>query len=185
MRFVGHYVLPLVLAAPGLVAASEPVCGSLPWKFGMSQEQVRMVAECGPYASFRNGDLETYRGVFAGQERNFQFFFKEGHLRRIGVYAYEGTNSEAAVKAFLQLYKDIYAQFGKIETPGLPELSMGEQGSEADFFSGVSKLLQASGKAQMAPYSQPSDSRVFASIRSGDVQGKTYYYVILYFDPRT
>lgn len=58
----------------------------------MSHAQVAAVEGFGPHRSFRNGDLETYNTIFDGRFENFQFFFRDDKLRRIGVYTFEGTD---------------------------------------------------------------------------------------------
>jgi len=78
----------------------------------MSQEEVLAVAECGPYKSFSNGDLETFSGVFDGKEENFQFFFSEKRLRRIGVYLYEGQDPKVGAKVWLALHGTMTRFFG-------------------------------------------------------------------------
>lgn len=186
MKILQHFLLLSALIGIGSQAlGADAECESLPWRFGMSQEQVRSVSACGPYKSFSNGDLETYRGVFAGRERNFQFFFSDGRLRRIGVYTYEGEDAEAAVRAYLQLYKEVSSLFGKVETPGYTGPDLIGPNGETTFLSSVSKLLASSGKVQMAPYSQPKEAFVFSSVMRREIERKTHYYVVLYFNERT
>lgn len=158
-------------------------CDSLPWKFGMSQEQVAAVTECGPYKSFSNGDLETYKGVFDGKEQNFQFFFKDNQLRRIGIYLYEGQDPAAGAKVWLILYGTMAKLFGSLETPDNASPATSETAAES-FEAKALEIVKRSGETQMAPLSQPSDASVFSSYMRREVGGEKYYYVVLYFDRR-
>lgn len=175
-----------VLTVLLLVQARLAEAGGLfPWQFGMSKEQVASFAEQGPYKSFKNGDLETYNGVFDGHKENVQFFFDEHGLRRIGVYVYEGTDPEAAAGGWRRAYVSLEKDFGTVEVPGMH----GGHPSEpltadvvATFGSVNTKLT---GKTQMAPVKQPSDMFVFSSFRRGVTEGTTYYYVTIYFDPHS
>jgi hypothetical protein len=42
--------------------------GLPPWQFGMTKEQVASFEQFGPYKSFKNGDLETYNGIYRGRK---------------------------------------------------------------------------------------------------------------------
>lgn len=158
-------------------------CDSLPWKFGMSQEEVAGITECGPYKSFSNGDLETYKGVFDGKEQNFQFFFADKQLRRIGVYLYEGQDSKGGAKVWLALYGTMAKLFGPLETPDnvAPATS---QIAATSFEAKALEMVESPGKTQMAPLSQPKDASVFSSFMRREVDGEKHYYVVLYFDRR-
>jgi len=155
----------------------------LPWKFGMSPEEVMGVTECGPYKSFSNGDLETYKGVLDGKEENFQFFFADKKLRRIGIYLYEGQDPVAGAKAWLALYGTISKLFGSIETPGNVSPAASEENS-ASFKAKALEIVQGPGKTQMAPLAQPKNAFVFSSFMRREVDGEKHYYVVLYFDRR-
>jgi len=149
----------------------------------MSPEEVTGITECGPYKSFSNGDLETYKGVFDGKEQNFQFFFKDNQLRRIGIYLYEGQDPVAGAKAWLALYGTMTKFFGPVETPdGAPPT--GSESNTAFFEAKALEIVQGLGKTQMAPRAQPKDAFVFSSYMRREVDGKKHYYVILYFDRR-
>lgn len=173
----------LVLFSWLLAGQAFAGCDSLPWKFGMSPAQVAGVTECGPYKSFSNGDLETYKGVFDGKEENFQFFFADNQLRRIGVNLYEGQDPEAGAKAWLELYVSMTKLFGPLETPGNFSPVASEKAANS-FRSKALSLVQEQGKTQMAPLTQPKDAIVFSSYMRREVGGENYYYVTLYFDRR-
>ena len=158
-------------------------CDSLSWKFGMSPEQVSGVTECGPYSFFSNGDLETYKGIFDGKEQNFQFFFADKQLRRIGIYLYEGQDPGAGAKEWLALYGTMTRLFGSIETPDNVSPAASEKAA-ASFRSKALEMVQGPGKTQMAPLAQPRDALVFSSFMVRDVGGESHYYVVLYFDRR-
>lgn len=149
----------------------------------MSQEDVAGITECGPYRSFSNGDLETYKGVFDGKEENFQFFFKDKKLHRIGIYLYEGQDPVAGTKEWLALYGTLSRLFGNVETPDNISPASSETDS-ASFTAKASEIVQGPGKTQMAPLAQPKDAFVFSSFMRHEIDGEKHYYVVLYFDRR-
>ena len=173
----------LVLFSWLLAGQAFAGCDSLPWKFGMSPEEVAGIIECGPYKSFSNGDLETYKGVFDGKEQNFQFFFTDKRLRRIGIYLYEGQDPAAGSKKWLALYDSMTKLFGRLETPDNVSPATGEKAA-ASFEAKALEMVQGPGKTQMAPLVQPKDAFVFSSYMRREVNGEQYYYVVLYFDRR-
>jgi hypothetical protein len=164
------YALLMVVTFPALAG------GFGPWTFGMTADQIREVAASGPYRAFSNGDLETYNGEFGGKRENVQFFLKDGHLWRIGVYAYEGTDLAAATEAWRHAYSTLRAEYGSIETPEYQGQTVKELGEAAR------AIVAAGGKAQMAPASQPKDAFVFSSFASFAHDGKTYYTVTVNYD---
>ena len=178
----------LIVAIVGLALGSSPASaaasagGLPPWQFEMTPKQVASFSEYGPYKSFRNGDLETYSGVFNGHKENVQFFFKDGKLARIGIYLYEGSNIKEASEVWGRAYGELRSMFGEISLPDVrvssntgslaPEVVAAASGANVD----------ATGKTQMAPVKQPSDKIVFASFMRGNVQGQLVYVVIIYYD---
>lgn len=173
----------LVLVCWFLAGQAFAGCDSMPWKFGMSPEQVAGVTECGPYKSFSNGDLETYKGIFDGKEENFQFFFADEQLRRIGIYLYEGQDPKAGAKEWLALYGTMAELFGPLETPDNVSPAASEKAADS-FKAKALEMVQGPGKTQMAPLAQPKDAVVFSSFMRRDVDGEKHYYVVLYFDRR-
>lgn len=168
-------LLPFALLVSNVRAATP----KLPWSFGMTKQEVQAVTEYGPYRSFSNGDLETYNGMLDGRKQDFQFFFNNGRLARIGVDLYEGTDLAAAATEWLDLYTWMSAQFGKTDTPGSDPPT-----GDGIVFKGVAQtIVRAGGKPQMAPMEQSADMFVFASLGHYEVQGETYYIVFLFFDP--
>ncbi|KAF1707938.1 hypothetical protein CSC70_13350 [Pseudoxanthomonas kalamensis DSM 18571] len=155
-------------------------CDVLSWQFGMSPEEVAAIADCGPYKSFNNGDLETYNGVFNGKKENFQFFFHDEKLRRIGVYLYEGQDPAAGAKIWLELYASLAKLFGDIETP--ENVAPTSKETSDAFMETALKTVQNLGKTQMAPAAQPKDAFAFSSFMRNEVEGESYYYIVLYFD---
>ena len=174
-------IIILTIALISNLAYSED---TFPWRFGMSQQEVESFSELGPYNRFSNGDIETYNAVYEGKKENFQFFFENGKLKRIGVYFYEGSDLNSAAKAWLNLHTSINKKFGEIETPknSLPINPTKKQ--REGFKSTAVSIVNAEGKTQMAPKVQPNDAFVFSSLMRREVQGKISYYVILYFDRR-
>lgn len=156
--------------------------GLAPWKFGMSKAQVSSFGEYGPYRSFSNGDLETYNGVFDGQRQNVQFFFEHEVLRRIGVYLYEGNEAGAAAEAWKRVYASLQAQYGEVETPGLPAPASGRPDPQQLAEAAIANSGRT-GRTRMAPRRQPRDVSVSSSLMRGNVQGTPWYYVVVNFDP--
>ena len=155
-----------------------------PWRFGISQQEVEAVAEWGPYKSFSNGDLETYNAIYEGEKKNFQFFFENNKLKRIGVYFYEGADLNSAASAWLSLHTSMSKKFGAIETLK-NELPSGATKQQKEKFKETAiAIVNAEGKTQMAPKVQPNDAFAFSSLMRGETEGKVYYYVMLNFDKR-
>ena len=153
-----------------------------PWTFGMSHAQVSAVDGYGPYRSFRNGDLETYNAVFDGHFRNFQFFFRDDKLQRIGIYTYEGTDLAAAAEAWGNLYEGMQRYFGAVETPANTPPMTGDTASMNAFKANARALVEQGGKAQMTPTRQLTDAFSFASFSRFEGEGKTVYDTRLFFD---
>ena len=182
MRFPIRLLLSLSLLAGAVSGPLSAHAQALPWKFGMTPDEVRAVSQYAPYKTFSNGDLETYKGVLDGREENFQFFFRQGALRRIGVYLYEGTDASLGARKWLGLARYIERTFGAVETPGNTPPSGADESSDTAFVARAREIVGSTGKTQMAPMTQPKDAFVFSSFGSGDVQGERWYFVVLYFD---
>jgi hypothetical protein len=172
----------IFLIAGFLTSSAFAACDGLPWKFGMSHDEVRAISECGPYKSFKNGDLETYDGIFNGNKENFQFFFQDGKLWRIGISLYGGKNADAGAKVWLGLYSTLFKLFGDVETPD-NAVPTTEQAAAA-FTAKALEIVQNAGKIQMAPLKQPSDAGVFSSFFGFKVGDVMFFHVTLYFSER-
>src|SRR5882724_314252 len=168
MQFLTKTFLSLTL----ILAAMSSRAQGLPWKFGMTPDEVRSVSRYGPYKSFSNGDLETFKGVLAGREENFQFFFKEGVLKRIGVYLYEGKDVKLGAQKWQALSAFMSKSYGAIETPGNKTPIANDVQGRDDFTKRAAEIVISTGKTQMAPITQPKDVFVFSSFGSRDVDGK-------------
>lgn len=175
---------PLVIAnckpAP---SADAPAGGLPPWRFQMTPQEVASFPGYGPYDAFRNGDLETYSGLFNGQKENVQFFFKDGKLARIGIYLYEGQDAKAAADTWGKTYAALKANFGEMELPDIQVDPAGGKLAPEVIGAAAGAIVMAGGKAHMAPLKQPADKFVFASFRSANVQGQVFYYVTVFYDP--
>jgi len=182
---MGIFRFALVVA--GLLASScLRAQDAFAWKFGMTPAEVASVTEYAPYKTFSNGDLETYEATFAGKKQNFQFFFDDNQprkLRRIGIYLYEGQDIAAAAGEWSKLHGTLAGLFGEVGTPRNALDATASDAGESGFRNTAIRDVQSSGKTQMAPIKQRDDAFVFANFRSVDVQGETYYLVILYIDP--
>ena len=157
--------------------------GLSPWQFGMSKEQVANFKQSGPYKTFQNGDLETYSGIYHGHKENVQFFFRNDRLVRIGVYLGETTDRHKAVAAFRRMYGILEKDYGKIEVPEVHDAP----GSKANpDVTSIAAAMNADlfGKSRAIPARQPKDVQVQGQIFAGNAQGKRWFYVAIFFDPR-
>ena len=162
----------LAIALLLLVATSVHAQEFGPWKFAMSAAEIERQQEVGPYTAFANGDLETYQGVFAGKKRNFQFYLREGKLRRIAIRMYEGPDIDLASKAWTETYQAVSELFGDVETPRINSKSPDGIAQQA-----VS-LVRAGGKAQMAPVKQHDGQVVFCTFMAGAPPGGQALYLV-------
>ena len=171
-------LLRTLLAGVLFIGAGPVAAETLPWKFDMSHDDVRAVTRYGPYKSFSDGDLESYKGVFEGHEENFQFAFRDDKLFRIGVYLYEGTDAQAAAAKWFALHSLMASRYGSLRTPGNVPPADDRPESGTTFETRAIEIATTSGKTAMAPLKQPDDMPVMATLASGMVQGKRWYYVI-------
>ena len=170
MRIIATLVL--------LVASASAFAGDFgPWAFGMSQKQVLAHKEMGPFKSFSNGDLETYSGVFGGKARNFQFYFRDGHLWRVAIRIYEGKSIDDAGAACQETYIALQERFGPIETPEMDGKTASEVCTQAK------ARVAAGNKGQMAPAIQPDGEFVFATFARLDHNREPFYMVTVNLDP--
>ncbi|WP_157971415.1 hypothetical protein [Dyella sp. C9] len=163
------------------VASAEPG-GLPPWQFGMTPEQVSAFQVYGPYKSFRNGDLETYAGIFNDRKENVQFFFRDGRLARIGIYLYEGQDAKEAAATWGRAYATLKSMFGEMELPGLQLSGEGDIPPEA-VGAAAGANVGMGNKMQMAPMHQGADKFVFGSFWRASVQGHMFYYVTVMYEP--
>jgi hypothetical protein len=126
--------------------------------------------------------LETYKGIYDGHEENFQFFFADKKLRRIGVYLYEGYDLQAAGRRWLGLLDSLGHHYGHVETPDNPVASPTDEVGRQGFVVAAISAVEEKTKTQMAPVKQPPGSIVFSSFWRADVEGRRKYYVVVYFD---
>jgi hypothetical protein len=167
----------------GLSLVAARADDALPWSFGMSPDQVVAVDGFGPYRRFKSGDVETFKGIYDGHEENFQFFFSDGKLQRIGVYLYEGKDLQQASRKWLSLRDSLAQKYGKIDTPENDFGDVADDRARDAFVARATQVLEASTKAQMAPKAQPAWAFVFASLFRADLERERTYYVVLYFNP--
>jgi hypothetical protein len=160
----------------------EAADSRFPWQFDMSPAEVQAQGRFGPYKAFSNGDLETYNGLFNGRAENFQFFFSEQKLRRIGIYLYEGASIDDAASKWLGVFDTMTREFGPVETPGNDMPSPGNDSSRGAFASRAKAIVAPGAKTQIAPVQQPSDAVVFSSFWASDFQNTRTYFVVVYFD---
>lgn len=157
-------------------ALPAAAAGFGPWTFGMSAEEIRAVERHGPYREFSNGDLETYNADFGGKSQNAQFYLKDGHLWRVALRTFEGTDLSKATQAWAETYTTLKELHGLMETPGLSGETLEALAESAQ------TIVADGGKAQMAPVSQPEGEFVFSSFKSVTHEGVTYYMVTVNYD---
>jgi len=170
-------VTSLVLIPPLASAA-----GLSPWQFGMTKRQVASFKQFGPYKSFKNGDLETYNGIFHAHKENVQFFFRNGRLVRIGVYLYEGEDKEKAAMMFARVYAQLERDYGKVLVPAI-HVAKGSEPVTSEIL-GIAAMGNSvvTGRTEMTPVKQPRDMRVFARVMHPIAQPGDFA-VAIFFDP--
>lgn len=173
----------LILITAALSLSTAAAAGLPPWQFGMTPAQVASFKEFGPYKPLSNGDLETFNGRYHGRKENIQFFFEAGHLRRIGVYFGETTDTKKAVAMFERAYRALEQDYGKIE---VPEMKVTGGGAPPVTVIAIGALVNAdvTGKTQMAPVKQPANMSVFSSAYRVNERGKKTFTVAIFFDRR-
>lgn len=142
----------------------------------MSQSEVLAQEDFGPYKTFSNGDLETYSGTFAGEKRNFQFYFKDNSLWRIAIRTYEGQSIDDATAAWSLTHSALEQKFGAIETPDMTGETPEQLAAQAQ------SLVVSGSKAQMAPIAQPGDAFVFSTFARFEHQEQSFYTVTVNID---
>ncbi|WP_131721643.1 hypothetical protein [Xanthomonas sp. NCPPB 1128] len=168
-----RFLIPALLL---FAAFSADAAGFGPWRFGMSAEEIRAVESNGPYREFSNGDLETYNADFGGTRQNAQFYLKEGHLWRVALRVYEGTDLSKATRVWAQTHTTLKTLHGPLETPDLSGETLEALAASAE------AVVAHGGKAQMAPVSQPVGTFVFSSFNALTHEGVTYYMVTVNYD---
>ena len=168
----------LAISPNALIAAGLP-----PWQFGMTKEQVASFKQFGPYKSFKNGDLETYNGVYRGHKENVQFYFENDRLVRIGVYLYEGKDKHKAASMFARVYGLLEKDYGTILVPEI-HATKGSESMNAEIL-GIAAMGNSVviGRTEMAPAKQPRDVCVFARVMHPIAQPGDFA-VAIFFDPR-
>ncbi len=173
-----------------LLSPSVAFCAGLPpWQFNMTKQQVASFKQFGPYKTFSNGDLETYKGIYHGHKENVQFFFQNNRLVRIGVYFGETTDRHKAVSAFRRAYGILEKDYGKLNIPEKhdPSQAFSRPGAKSNAdIDAIAAAMNADlfGQTEAIPARQPKDMRVVGGIYSRNVQGTKWFYIAIYFEPR-
>ncbi len=148
----------------------------------MSKAQVASFKEFGPYKTFFNGDLETYNGRFHGRKANVQFFFQGDRLRRIGIYLHEGTDPKAGIPAWRSAYDALQKDYGKVSVPDVHVTAKSDPVNADVLAIAAATNADVTGQTIMAPAKQPSAMHVIGRFWTGNVEGRKWYYVALFFD---
>lgn len=160
-----------------------PAAGLSPWQFGMTKEQVASFTQFGPYRTFSNGDLETYKGVYRDETHNVQFYFEKNRLVKIEVLFGEGGNRDKAIATFKNVYRLLERQYGKVVIPEEHDTGSSKPNVDA---SAVGAVMNASlfGYTHINPVNQPRDMHVWGTVASKMIGDERWYYVAIMFSPR-
>jgi hypothetical protein len=186
----------LIVYAAACAAEEARITGYGVWRFGMTPAEVSQVQESAPYLPVNaTGGLETANGKFLGEKTNISFIFGARGLRRIQIWAYEGHDFGAAVKAFYATFKHL-ADFGALRlgddaAPARLTLEAFQQRIPPSFSDQSRNVtmdqLQAKGSLQaqgerlhLGPERPPTGGTVFSSLIHSPQLG--VYYVFLYYD---
>ncbi len=174
----------LCLAFLLLFAQFASAAGLPPWQFGMTKEQVASFKQFGPYRSFSNGDLETFKGVYFGQKRNVQFYFQNNKLVKIEVLLGEGTDRYKAIETFKTACHLLEKHYGKVVIPEVHDASKNRSDDVTP--SAIGAVMNASlfGYTHINPVNQPKDMRVWGTVASTMIGNERWYYVGIMFSPR-
>ena len=90
-----------------------------PYRFGMTREEVRRVADCQPYTDVRvTGGLECPHYSFDGHEMNISFIFGPEGLKRIQLWFYEGESTDGAREAVTRVLEFLQRTSGGVYVRG-------------------------------------------------------------------
>jgi hypothetical protein len=178
-------VIVIFLAAASMLRGAAAGAGLPPWQFGMTPAQVTSFKQFGPYKPFRNGDLETFNGQFHGRKQNIQFFFRGGRLGRIGVYFHQSTDRKKAVVACQQLYELLERDYGPVNIPEDKSPRGAKSAPPGALAIAATANADVFGETHLIPTRQPADMQVSGTVMSTVVAGQKWFYVALFFDPRT
>jgi hypothetical protein len=165
-------VLLVALFSSGLAAAE------LPYRFGMTKEEVRAEAACAPYKEVGlTGGLECPNFTL-DQKRNISFVFTNGGLSKIQLWFAEAASRADAMKATDELIAYVTKMQGPLKSRYLPQDA---EVTAAALFAALDTVRpELPAKMQLEPRKQPADAVVFASIMRHPRAG---YYVFLYHVP--
>lgn len=150
----------------------------------MSKQQVTSFTKFGPYRTFKNGDIETFKGMFRGHKQNIQFFFANNRLTRIGVYLGESTDRDRAIATFRQAYDLLQMDYGKVVIPEVHVAANSGPVSADVLAIGAAANAYVTGSTHILPVNQPKDIRVSGVIMSYVSGGAKWFAIAIFFDPR-
>src|SRR6266480_7750583 len=177
-------LLRILLAAIIVLPITATAAGLPPWQFGMTKQQVASFQKLGPYRTFSNGDLETFKGLYRGQQHNVQFYFVNDRLIRIAVSFGEGTDRDKAIAAFRRSYDILQKDYGPVKIPEV-HVSRTSAPVPTDAMAiGAAANAYVTGHTHIVPVNQPKDMRVSGQIMSYVASGERLYAVVIDFDPR-
>jgi hypothetical protein len=157
--------------------------GLSPWQFGMTKEQVASFKQFGPYKSFSNGDLETYKGVYRGQKHNVQFYFQSNRLVKIEVLFGEGTDRDKAIATFRQIYGILEKGYGKVVVPEVHVKKGSDPVNDEVLAIAAAANASVTGYSHINPLNQPRDMHVWGTLASKVIGNERWFYVAIMFEP--
>ena len=166
----------ILVAAVAAATAQAEV--KLPYKFGMTREQVRAVTACKPYTDVgTTGGLECPNFTL-DKKRNVSFVFSPAGLAKMQFWFAESASHQDAEAAVDDLLAFLKSNYGALESNALAENA---QVTRAALFAALDKMdASAQAKVQLKPKVEPKDAFVFASIFRDPQYG---HYVFLYYTP--
>jgi len=179
------FLLALLLAVP---AFAEDDLGLVPWRVGMSKEQVVAVADNGPYKDVAAGAVETDNAPFGARKVKATFVFGAAGLATIQMQIYSGSDWREAEKAALEVFDQFKAKLGganvkevsdNIEREALDlilrqTLGTAETGNKR-YTQGGQYMLQT---FDMVPLKQPAEGRLHCQ---WIFDGKSNTYAVLVY----
>jgi hypothetical protein len=169
----------LIAGVSLIVAIATQLRGAeLPYRFGMTKDDVRAEAACAPYKDVATtGGLECPNFVL-DQKRNVSLVFTNGGLSKIQFWFAESASRANALKATDELIAYVQKMHGPQKSRYLPQEADVTAAALFAALDTVREDLRA--KLQFEPRKQPADAFVYASVMRVPHYG---YYVFLYHVP--
>ena len=172
-------------------AETPRVPGFHGWRFGMSEDKVREVADCGSYDLASTGDLRCSGFKFEGRPMNVTFTIGPEGLSKIRLSVYEGKSRAKAFEALDWVLAWYARTFGEVAVPFDHTLEYVLTG-KTDRKTREAWLLETDGRnagdfeAQFVPMKQRPElgpeSLTFASYMHHSAAG--HFVFVYFYSPR-